>query len=117
MTKFPSWKRGKAVSEKDIRIPVTRGDENQEGNVENESMRVDADVAKLTTDLEDLRQTLLRRQADFDNYKKRIERERAEDFKRTTARLIEARSEEHTSELQSHLNLVCRLLLEKKNKV
>src|SRR5260370_20304449 len=27
------------------------------------------------------------------------------------------RSEEHTSELQSHLNLVCRLLLEKKNKL
>src|SRR5260370_17776871 len=27
-----------------------------------------------------------------------------------------SRSEEHTSELQSHLNLVCRLLLEKKNK-
>src|SRR5260370_19318430 len=26
------------------------------------------------------------------------------------------RSEEHTSELQSHLNIVCRLLLEKKNK-
>src|SRR5260370_14742181 len=26
------------------------------------------------------------------------------------------RSEEHTSEFQSHLNLVCRLLLEKKNK-
>src|SRR5260370_28530347 len=26
-----------------------------------------------------------------------------------------SRSEEHTSELQSHLNLVCRLLLEKKN--
>src|SRR5260370_22722181 len=28
-----------------------------------------------------------------------------------------SRSEEHTSELQSHLNLVCRLLLEKKNKI
>src|SRR5260370_31192417 len=28
--------------------------------------------------------------------------------------LGETRSEEHTSELQSHLNLVCRLLLEKK---
>src|SRR5260370_39669953 len=27
---------------------------------------------------------------------------------------IPCRSEEHTSELQSHLNLVCRLLLEKK---
>src|SRR5260370_30965373 len=29
--------------------------------------------------------------------------------------LFAGRSEEHTSELQSHLNLVCRLLLEKKN--
>src|SRR5260370_32584258 len=28
----------------------------------------------------------------------------------------DVRSEEHTSELQSHLNLVCRLLLEKKKK-
>src|SRR5260370_11820320 len=27
------------------------------------------------------------------------------------------RSEEHTSELQSHLNLVCRLLLEKKKRI
>src|SRR5260370_18690273 len=30
------------------------------------------------------------------------------------ASLRKRRSEEHTSELQSHLNLVCRLLLEKK---
>src|SRR6266480_4900810 len=29
---------------------------------------------------------------------------------------ISARSEEHTSELQSHVNLVCRLLLEKKKR-
>src|SRR5260370_5087648 len=35
---------------------------------------------------------------------------------RLSARVSELslRSEEHTSELQSHLNLVCRLLLEKK---
>src|SRR5260370_31441052 len=32
------------------------------------------------------------------------------------AQRVIARSEEHTSELQSHLNLVCRLLLEKKKK-
>src|SRR6476661_8335275 len=32
----------------------------------------------------------------------------------STASAVSARSEEHTSELQSHLNLVCRLLLEKK---
>src|SRR5260370_21173028 len=31
-------------------------------------------------------------------------------------RLDTGRSEKHTSELQSHLNLVCRLLLEKKKK-
>src|SRR5690242_21403951 len=31
--------------------------------------------------------------------------------------LITCRSEEHTSELQSHVNLVCRLLLEKKKTV
>src|SRR5260370_19976840 len=30
---------------------------------------------------------------------------------------VTLRSEEHTSELQSHLNLVCRLLLEKKKKI
>src|SRR5690242_21292772 len=37
---------------------------------------------------------------------------------RTTSRSHNAarRSEEHTSELQSHVNLVCRLLLEKKKK-
>src|SRR5260370_1786460 len=31
--------------------------------------------------------------------------------------LVVKRSEEHTSELQSHLNLVCRLLLEKKKQI
>src|SRR5882762_10705411 len=31
-------------------------------------------------------------------------------------RSVTGRSEEYTSELQSHLNLVCRLLLEKKKK-
>src|SRR2546422_1776267 len=35
---------------------------------------------------------------------------------RSAARIVLQRSEEHTSELQSRLHLVCRLLLEKKNK-
>src|SRR5207237_8383310 len=34
----------------------------------------------------------------------------------TELEIFAHRSEEHTSELQSHLNLVCRLLLEKKKK-
>jgi molecular chaperone GrpE len=48
-----------------------------------------AESARLVADLDDLRQTLLRRQADFENYRKRIEKERADDQKRATARLIE----------------------------
>ena len=54
-----------------------------------DSARADAEMAKVTADLEELRQTLLRRQADFDNYRKRIEKERFEDSKRATARVIE----------------------------
>src|SRR2546430_5879105 len=37
-------------------------------------------------------------------------------FNETSAAKIPYRSEEHTSELQSQSNLVCRLLLEKKKK-
>src|SRR5260370_5384230 len=37
--------------------------------------------------------------------------------RREIAETTERRSEEHTSELQSHLNLVCRLLLEKKKRI
>jgi molecular chaperone GrpE len=54
-----------------------------------DSATIDAETARLAADLEDLRQTLLRRQADFDNYRKRIEKERAEDSRRATARLLE----------------------------
>src|SRR2546422_5251132 len=42
--------------------------------------------------------------------------QRREDPAARPARGSESRSEEHTSELQSRLHLVCRLLLEKKKK-
>ena len=54
------------------------------------SAATDAGVAKLAGDLQDLRQTLQRRQADFDNYRKRIDKERADDWKRANARVVEA---------------------------
>jgi molecular chaperone GrpE len=54
-----------------------------------DSEKADTAMTKLATDLEELRQTLQRRQADFDNYRKRIEKERLEDSKRATARVIE----------------------------
>lgn len=54
-----------------------------------ETVKADAEMAKLAAELEELRQTLLRRQADFDNYRKRIEKERFDDSKRANARVIE----------------------------
>src|SRR2546430_11257550 len=44
------------------------------------------------------------------------ERERAMNEALVAAQQLRERSEEHTSELQSQSNLVCRLLLEKKKK-
>jgi molecular chaperone GrpE len=46
-------------------------------------------VARLQAEKDDLMQTLVRRQADFDNYRKRVERERQEDRRHGTGRLIE----------------------------
>ncbi len=57
--------------------------------VAEDSAEIDADVTKLAADLDGLRQMLVRRQADYENYRKRIEKERTEDFRRTTARFIE----------------------------
>jgi len=62
----------------------------EEDSIASEGAQADAEVAKLTADLDDLKQTLLRRQADFDNYRKRIEKERLEESKRATARVVEA---------------------------
>ena len=62
---------------------------NEEAKLAADSAAADAEVAKLASDLNELRQTLMRRQADFDNYRKRIEKERADDAKRHTARVVE----------------------------
>jgi len=58
-------------------------------SLDGDDVNADAEVGKLAKDLEDLRQTLLRRQADFDNYRKRVEKERSEDSRRSTARVLE----------------------------
>jgi len=46
-------------------------------------------AARLQAEKDELMQTLVRRQADFENYRKRVERERQEDRRHGTARLIE----------------------------
>jgi molecular chaperone GrpE len=84
------------VLDKDLNINMDRDDSGgldetpEAKTIAADSAMADAEVAKLAADLQDLRQTLLRRQADFDNYRKRIEKERGEDSKRYTARMVEA---------------------------
>jgi molecular chaperone GrpE len=70
--------------------PIDNNENMEQAPEEPESGNGGAEVAKLAADLEELRQTMLRRQADFENYKKRMEKERGEDSKRTTARLAES---------------------------
>ena len=86
------------MSDKELKINLNINKDPDNANVEPsaeaqavaaDTAKADAEMAKLTADLEELRQTLLRRQADFDNYRKRIEKERFEDSKRATARVIE----------------------------
>jgi molecular chaperone GrpE len=72
-------------------------EQNNMGNEQNteskaivdDAVREDAEVKKLANDLDELRQALLRHQADFANYRKRAEKENQEAFQRATARVIE----------------------------
>jgi molecular chaperone GrpE len=82
------------VPDKDINMEREEGSGGSEPSMEDRNVQPDSpgnepETAKLLSELDDLRQTLLRRQADFDNYRKRIEKERTEDSKRATARMIE----------------------------
>ena len=90
-----SNKEGKKVNvdiHKDVTKDVDSSELEQSAEakvMEADSAKAEAEMAKLTADLEALRQSMLRSQADFANYRKRIERERFEDSKRATARVIE----------------------------
>src|SRR6516164_6787471 len=49
----------------------------------------DAELKKVTAELDELKQTLIRHQADFANFRKRAEKEKGEAGQRATARVIE----------------------------
>ena len=81
---------------KEVNVNINKGVDSSELEqaedakvMEADSAKENAEMAKLTADLEELRQSMLRSQADFANYRKRIEKERFEDSKRATARVIE----------------------------
>ena len=75
------------MKDSDIKIKVSKADESVQPEG---SPALNEETVKLTAELDDLRKTLLRLQADFDNYRKRVEKERAEDSKRATARVLES---------------------------
>jgi molecular chaperone GrpE len=71
----------------DAREPQEKPAE-QAGGAAAETANAEA-FGKLAAEKEELKQTLLRRQADFDNYRKRIERDRLEESRRGVGRLLE----------------------------
>ncbi len=73
------------MSEQEIKvnIPDDEGPGQPEESQSADAAREESQLKKLSADLADLQQTLLRRQADFENY-------RAEDSKRATARVVES---------------------------
>ena len=78
------------MENRDIETKVpNKQNEEPENNAEAKTSAEDAELKKITTELEELRLTLVRHQADFANYRKRSEKENKEAFQRATARVIE----------------------------
>src|SRR5205809_5683326 len=72
------------------------------------------DALPISRLLEDVARTFAEHGANIVSYGGVVDDQLAKNW--YTAELGDVRSEEHTSELQSRLHLVCRLLLEKKKK-
>lgn len=73
------------MKEKDIKNSVDA----VESSAMDELQQSEAELKKVSGELEELRQTLLRHQADFANFRKRAEKEHREAGQRATARVIE----------------------------
>jgi molecular chaperone GrpE len=71
----------------DFNLPPNEGGE--EKGAADDAQRDDSEAKKLASELEDIRQTLVRHQADFANYRKRADKENREASQRATARVIE----------------------------
>jgi len=77
------------MKDPEIELKLPNKESAEEKSAAEEPLRGDTEVKKLTGELEDLRQTLVRHQADFANYRKRAEKENREAGQRATARVIE----------------------------
>src|SRR2546427_8019858 len=90
------------------------------GGTTTDADRAPASGSELVGELRSLRQQLDAKQGELEVARLQLDRVNAimqySTHYRLPADMATARSEEHTSELQSQSNLVCRLLLEKKKK-
>jgi molecular chaperone GrpE len=68
--------------------PSPLGDEPPTGAEQGEESPLSVECAKLRAEKQDLLQTLVRRQADFENFRKRTERDRHEEGRRGVERLM-----------------------------
>jgi molecular chaperone GrpE len=76
--------------ELEIKIRNQEGPEGAEDKAAaEEQARDDAEAKKLATELEEMRQRLVRHQADFANFRKRAESDHREASQRATARVVE----------------------------
>jgi molecular chaperone GrpE len=65
------------------------GGQAAESNASDGANAIDERIAKLEAEKEELRATLIHRQADFENFRKRVERERHEESRRATGVAIQ----------------------------
>jgi molecular chaperone GrpE len=77
------------MKDPEFEIKLPQKEDREENSGAPEPIRDDAGVKKLTVEVEELRQSLLRHQADFANFRKRAEKENREAGQRATARVIE----------------------------
>ena len=78
---------------KEVVVEIDRGAKANadpgEGTSDASAQKMAETMARLQSEKDELMQTMIRRQADFENYRKRIERERDEERRRGTERLLE----------------------------
>lgn len=72
-----------------MKDPESDVNPSQDNGEAEDAPREDADARKLSFELEEMRQSLVRHQADFSNFRKRAEKENREAGQRATARIIE----------------------------
>lgn len=64
-------------------------EQNDSGATDDPLQKLAEDLARLQAEKDELMQTMIRRQADFENYRKRIERQSDEDRRRGIERVLE----------------------------